>query len=80
MMMRRIFTFLSTALVFFVLTMAVSYTIRTAKAQNPDRCEPCNITCFEIQERCFARQQPGVNCGDQYNACVVRCFREFCEQ
>ena len=80
-MTRRIFAFLSTALFFFVLTFAVSYSTRTVKAQNPDQCNPCVARCGAQQEQCYAIHGfDEVRCGDQANACVVRCFREFCEQ
>ena len=79
-MTRRIFTFLSTALLFFVLTLAVSYTTQTVKAQNPDRCIPCQVSCSEHQDQCYAVHGfDEIRCGDQFNQCIVRCFREFCE-
>ncbi len=79
-MIGRIFTFLSTALVFFALTFAVSYSTRTVKAQNPDKCTPCQVRCSEQQDQCYAvHGLDEVRCGDQFNECIVRCFREFCE-
>ena len=79
--MRRLFAFFSAALFCFVLTLAISYTTRTVKAQNPDRCNPCVAQCGAHQDQCYAIHGfDEIRCGDQFNECIVRCYREFCEQ
>jgi len=79
--MRRLFAFFSAAVICFALTLAISYSTRTVKAQNPDRCNPCVAQCGAHQEQCYAiHGLDELRCADQFNECIVRCFREFCEQ
>ena len=78
--MRRLFAFLSAALFCFVLTLAISYSTRTVKAQSTDRCTPCVVNCSDQQDHCWAvHGLDDVRCGDAFNRCIVRCYREFCE-
>ncbi len=80
--MRRIFTYLTAAIIICLLALALSTptALRTVKAADlQEKCDDCNIRNNRRFEHCIAVSNDQ-RCYDQYNAGVVHCFRNFCEQ
>ena len=80
--MRRTFTYLSAALVFFVLMLTLFTPVRKVKAdQPPEKCEACQLKNQEQFDKCLAKYgQDYIPCYDQFNEGIVHCFAHFCEQ
>ena len=80
--MRRTFTYFSTALVFFVLMLALFTPVRRVKADPPpERCLECQAGVEARFEQCQAIHGTAEQrCYDQFNEGIVQCFRNFCEQ
>ena len=82
--MRRLMTSLSAALLFVALALVLfqPYPARTVKAADlQEKCDECTIRNNQQFEHCT--EIHGINhipCYDQYNAGVVNCYRNFCEQ
>ena len=82
--MKRVLSTLATALVFVALALVLfqPQTTRTARAADiHEKCEDCTIRNNQRFEQCL--EVHGINhipCYDQYNAGVVICYRNFCEQ
>ncbi|MBD0327486.1 MAG: hypothetical protein ICV68_13700 [Pyrinomonadaceae bacterium] len=80
--MRRIFTFLTAAIIIcmLALTLSTPTALRTVRAADlQEKCDDCNIRNNRQFEHCVAISNDQ-RCYDQYNEGVVHCFRNFCEQ
>lgn len=82
--MRRLMTSLSAALIFVALALVLfqPYPARTVRAADlQEKCDDCTIRNNAQFEHCT--EIHGINhipCYDAYNAGVVICYRNFCEQ
>jgi hypothetical protein len=80
--MKRILSSVSAALVFFAMVFALTLPTRTAKAADiNEKCSDCQIRNNRQFEHCL--EIHGINetrCYDEFNAGIVQCFRNFCEQ
>jgi hypothetical protein len=82
--MKRVISSLSVALVFMALALTLfqPYPARTARAADiNEKCEDCSARNNRQFEHCL--EIHGINhipCYDAFNAGVVHCFRNFCEQ
>ena len=82
--MKRIVSSLSALLVFLLVALALTqpYAGRTARAADiHEKCLDCSVRNQQRFDQCLAVH--GINetrCYDQFNAGVVHCFRNFCEQ
>lgn len=78
--MKRLFAFFSAAVICFALTLAISYSTRTATART-DKCDNCVAKCGQREEECYAKHGfDEIRCADKKNECVVQCFKNLCEQ
>ncbi|HVF55335.1 MAG TPA: hypothetical protein VM934_04245 [Pyrinomonadaceae bacterium] len=81
--MRKSFVYLAATIVFaLALVFSQPSTIPTVKAADlQEKCDECNIRNFRQYEHCVEiHGLDDVDCSDQFNAGVVHCFRNFCEQ
>ncbi|HKO97436.1 MAG TPA: hypothetical protein VJU86_10610 [Pyrinomonadaceae bacterium] len=76
-----------TAVVMLVMLMLVlsapvaEHRVTAAGQTLQEKCDECNIRNNEQFMHCLAvHGQDELRCYDQYNAGVVHCFRNFCEQ
>ena len=81
--MRRLMTSLSAALILVALALVLfqPYPARTVRAADiNEKCTACLIRLQQQYEQC--QQQFGTvnRCDEQFNADIVRCYRNFCEQ
>ena len=84
--MRKPVSYFTTVVMFFMLMLALSVPVaeRAVKAEPKtlqEKCDECSIRNNQQFEHCLAIH--GINhipCYDQFNAGVVVCFRNFCEQ
>lgn len=82
--MRRLLTSLSAALIFVALALVLfqPYPARTVRAADiNEKCNDCTVRNNAQFEHCL--EIHGINhipCYDAYNAGVVHCYRNFCEQ
>jgi hypothetical protein len=80
--MRRIFAYLTAALMVCLLALSLStpMTVRVVKASDlQEKCDDCTIRNARQFEQCVAVTNDQ-RCYDQYNEGVVHCYRHFCEQ
>jgi hypothetical protein len=82
--MKRTFAYLSAALTFCLLMLALSlpYTTRTVKAAgDPEQCNACLATLAAHYNKCVAKYgETDPRCGEQANQDTIHCYRHFCEQ
>ncbi|HEX7313135.1 MAG TPA: hypothetical protein VF297_04415 [Pyrinomonadaceae bacterium] len=82
--MRRLMASLSAALVFVALALVLfqPYPVRTARAADiHEKCLDCTIRNQARFDQCLeVHGQDHIPCYDQFNAGVVNCYRNFCEQ
>lgn len=82
--MKRTFAYLSAALVFCLLMLALSlpYTTRTVRAADDvEKCNDCLQRLAEHYNQCvaiFGELDP--KCGEKANQDTIICYRNFCEQ
>lgn len=81
--MKRSLVYLAAA---FIFTLALVFPLPnhagTAKASSAaDACDECQGRCQQHIDQCVAvHGTTELRCFDQFNSCIVRCFRNFCEQ
>jgi hypothetical protein len=76
--MRRFLVYWAAAAVF---TLALVIPAPHSAQQPADRCAECQGNCQAHYDQCQAVHGiTELRCDDQFNACIVRCFRNFCEQ
>ena len=68
-------------LALFMLPQDAGTRVAAQQGPPPERCEECNATCHQHLSQCEAVfGTTELRCYDQYNECVVHCYRHFCEQ
>ena len=84
--MRRPLSYFTAAAMFFMLLLTLSTPVadrgvNAAGKTLQEKCDECNIRNNEQFEHCVAiHGQDHIPCYDAFNAGVVHCFRNFCEQ
>jgi hypothetical protein len=81
--MRRILSPLTAALSFVALVLALTLAAppRPAKAGDiNERCNHCLEKAGQDYEQCQAKYGFDNRCDDAFNADIVHCYRNFCEQ
>lgn len=82
--MKRTFAYLSAALTFCLLMLALSlpYTTQTVKAaEDFEKCNDCLARTAQHYNQCvaiFGELDP--QCGERANQDTIICYRNFCEQ
>lgn len=80
--MRRSFVFVFVAAVFALALALSSFTTRTVNSADiNEKCIDCQVRAGRQYDQC-TQQHPddAVFCGDKFNADIVHCYRNFCEQ
>lgn len=81
--MKRTFAYLSAALTFCLMMLALSLpTTRTVKAaDDPEQCNACLARLAEKYNRCVEKYgELDPRCGEAANQDTIHCYAHFCEQ